>query len=706
MDYDIFLYGASSLIAIYWWFGVLSKYRNLGGIFFFSYTIFACIWGILYFLFFSELDIDKESRLMISRIAYWISPIVLVSFLLFISQFKKTDWSIPIGHIISENLKLIFWFSIFAWFIFYISAFTDLIVLDIVFDEKTSVYREVAWDLWWLNHIVYLGFIPTAYVLFLKNMKKLTYIDKVRLSKVAWWKLIFLSIIITIQIILPFFGIWILEDEIILFFSISVLIVAGIVKRYYFSPIWHELWRVIAIIVLVLIIAFITWMNLHNNILLREISSNPIYSYSYVLYYVWIIIFVFFGGTALMDRYIFTRIEDSGFTKRLRDIKRWMTQFTDYNDLNNYIKKNFLWQFPTKDIEIIRLSNKKDRSFYTKIFWGLKEKILINDFVYLEENNIDYTFSQIWISIDDPFLCIPISDQGITTIGLLILGRKKYSGFYSKKEVEFLYDFTHILSIHMKYIETYNQLEDISRNLDRKVDEKTIEYNTLISRQKEFIATLSHEIKAPLTSALLQIDNLSADIEDKRLSEVWIQEEVISIGENLVHTKTLLSQLFTTEYLEKNQAVLYPERVNIVELVMTQYHIQKRVNLHCTYTETTPKNPIFINLDKTQFTQVLTNLFWNAAKFADNKSPKIHLELEQSGNNIIIGIEDNWLGLSGIELDEIFEKYTIGKNSIGLGIGLYLCKKIVEMHDGTITAKKWKELSWIRMEIHIPIEQM
>lgn len=381
-----------------------------------------------------------------------------------------------------------------------------------------------------------------------------------------------------------------------------------------------------------------------------------------------------------------------------------MVQFLDIKLLNRYLRTELSKIFQTKEIELIRITDSKQIEFLSDSFWRIKRKVLIDDFVFMEENMIQFDFKKINSKLIDPFLCIPIYYNSKEIKWLLVLGKKKFWNFYTVSEIAFVEDLAHILSIHMQYIEVYNQLEDISRNLDRKVDEKTIEYNTLISRQKEFIATLSHEIKAPLTSALLQIDNLSVDIEEKRLSETGVQEEVVSIWENLVHTKTLLSQLFTTEYLEKSQAVLYPERINIVEFITSQYNIQKKVNLHCIYTEVIPENNIYVGLDKTQFTQVLTNLFWNAAKFADSKNPKIHLEIEQDESGILIGIEDNWPGLNGIELDEIFEKYTIGKNSIGLGIGLYLCKRIIELHGGTIAAKKWKKLSWIRIEIHIPIE--
>ncbi len=62
-------------------------------------------------------------------------------------------------------------------------------------------------------------------------------------------------------------------------------------------------------------------------------------------------------------------------------------------------------------------------------------------------------------------------------------------------------------------METYAQLQDVSINLDRKVDEKTIEYNDLINKQKEFISVISHEIKAPITNAVFQSDGLLDDLE-------------------------------------------------------------------------------------------------------------------------------------------------------------------------------------------------
>jgi len=56
-------------------------------------------------------------------------------------------------------------------------------------------------------------------------------------------------------------------------------------------------------------------------------------------------------------------------------------------------------------------------------------------------------------------------------------------------------------------------LRDMTENLDKRVDEKTLEYNDLINRQKDFIRMISHEIRSPIGSAIFQSDSIIDDIE-------------------------------------------------------------------------------------------------------------------------------------------------------------------------------------------------
>gem|GEM_PF-4057656 len=65
-------------------------------------------------------------------------------------------------------------------------------------------------------------------------------------------------------------------------------------------------------------------------------------------------------------------------------------------------------------------------------------------------------------------------------------------------------------------------------NLDKKIDEKTIEYNNLINKQKEFIAMISHEIRSPVASAIFQADSMLDDIKTGDIFDIKSELEILN----------------------------------------------------------------------------------------------------------------------------------------------------------------------------------
>jgi signal transduction histidine kinase len=211
------------------------------------------------------------------------------------------------------------------------------------------------------------------------------------------------------------------------------------------------------------------------------------------------------------------------------------------------------------------------------------EDIFINDIVFIEEHeHTEWTENLIRAIPKETFLLLPIYGTKDIIIGAYAIGVKPFGDFYDTFEIAALHDIADFLSRHLRYIEVYAELEDISRNLDRKVDEKTIEYNTLISRQRDFISTLSHEIKTPITSSILHLDNIIDDIEHNT-PQKDIQSELVSLSDQLVETGGLLSRLFSIEYIDRQSSILYYEIVDIRKFLETQFELHKKVHSKCTY---------------------------------------------------------------------------------------------------------------------------
>ena len=100
---------------------------------------------------------------------------------------------------------------------------------------------------------------------------------------------------------------------------------------------------------------------------------------------------------------------------------------------------------------------------------------------------------------------------------------------------------------------------------------------------------------------------------------------------------------------------------------------------------------MLIDADREKISQVLYNFIGNAVKYSNNGS-LITIEYAIVGNRLKISIEDQGKGISNEDQQRIFERYYRVKDSnnssiAGFGIGLYLCKEIIELHNGTIEVK-------------------
>ena len=108
-------------------------------------------------------------------------------------------------------------------------------------------------------------------------------------------------------------------------------------------------------------------------------------------------------------------------------------------------------------------------------------------------------------------------------------------------------------------------------------------------------------------------------------------------------------------------------------------------------TLTLPEQPIIVDADPTRLAQVFSNLLNNSAKYTD-RGGHIWLTVERLGSDVVVSVKDTGIGIAADHLPRLFEMFSQVDHSLersqgGLGIGLTLVKRLVEMHGGRIEAR-------------------
>lgn len=231
---------------------------------------------------------------------------------------------------------------------------------------------------------------------------------------------------------------------------------------------------------------------------------------------------------------------------------------------------------------------------------------------------------------------------------------------------------------------------------DRIQAERLLQYTSLesirISKlRQQFAAMTSHELRTPLTAIKegigLVIDELAGPLSDE-------QKEYLKISQNNVdRLARLVNNLLDVTRIDLGQFEMFFAEIDLKTLIgdtinlMKQVSTMKEIKLSCNL----PIETVLAVCDADKIKQVIINLIDNAIKFTD-KGGKITVSLERQKDTIHIRVSDTGVGIKEedqLKIFEIFEQSLPGKlkQGGGFGIGLAVCRNIMDQHHGQITVQ-------------------
>lgn len=239
-------------------------------------------------------------------------------------------------------------------------------------------------------------------------------------------------------------------------------------------------------------------------------------------------------------------------------------------------------------------------------------------------------------------------------------------------------------------------LQDAYTSLENKVAERTQELSIANQRLKEldrlksaFVSNVSHELRTPLTAVEglsdNMLDGLTGPLNDKQV------RYITGIKESAERLARLIDDLLDLAIIESGRLELKPTSFSVVSLIDevtdTLRPVAEEKSIHL---ETDPQDPnLTIWADRDKVIQVMTNLIGNAVKFTP-VAGTVKIAVENDGARWVqVSVADTGPGIEPEAADRIFEEFyqssqRNGDKSKGVGLGLAISKKLVEMHGGKI----------------------
>ena len=207
-------------------------------------------------------------------------------------------------------------------------------------------------------------------------------------------------------------------------------------------------------------------------------------------------------------------------------------------------------------------------------------------------------------------------------------------------------------------------------------------------RKNEFLAILAHELRNPLAPIRngLQLMKLASNNREA------VEQARAMMERQVGHMVRLIDDLLDLSRISQGTLELKRERIELAVVVRNALETSQPLidQMGHALSLDVPTVPIYLDGDMSRLTQVISNLLNNAAKYTE-RGGRIRLCAEPVGNEIVVTVEDNGVGIPAHMLSRVFEMFTQVDRSwemskSGLGIGLSLVQRLVELHGGSVLA--------------------
>lgn len=238
-------------------------------------------------------------------------------------------------------------------------------------------------------------------------------------------------------------------------------------------------------------------------------------------------------------------------------------------------------------------------------------------------------------------------------------------------------------------VNTAKEVQQLTANFERMRKALLVskqEQQNLENNRKELIASISHDLKTPITSIIGYVEGLQEGVADTPEKQ---QKYLETIHTKSLALNRLIEELFLYSKLDAEAVPFYFERIQLAKFLAHIVEEFQLYNREFQYLLNVAED-VYVQIDRMQMNRAITNLIENSIKFKKTTEPlRMKLEAVVIDDIVEIVVQDNGQGISELQLPYVFDHFYRGEEARtsttgGSGLGLAIVKQIVEKHNGHV----------------------